>query len=204
MIERVVQGITNFDTLQVENLYSTASSTFTGTTTVTTALYNNGLGEVVVTGSCNDASTTLFAVINPFKATSTWDLAQLYVSGAASSGPIGITVATSTNTGAASSTGSGGSVRFPGWGLIYAATVPIGEHGYIRSGLTFGTSTAQNSAFLGPNYPRGSAISSGTTTSGVVIGPEEYIVGHASGTGVSSIVPSANGFACEYKLRFSL
>lgn len=151
-------------------------------------------------GGCYDATTTLFAIQNPFRATSTWISAFVEITGGASSGPIGITVATSTNTGAAST--SDPDTDYPGWGLIDGVSIAQAAFGFIRSGGVFATTTAQNVSFNGPNYPHGFGLSPGTTTHQVVLGPDDYIVGHATGTGVSSLVPATNPFSCEYGIEF--
>src|SRR3990167_244090 len=81
-------------------------------------------------GGFNDATTTLFAIQNPFQATSTWTLAVIDVTGESTTS-IGINVGTSTNTGPVAAN-AGAIVRGPH--LIEGVAVGTGL-GYIRSGM---------------------------------------------------------------------
>jgi len=141
-------------------------------------------------GSCNDATSTLFTVQNPAKATSTWTLAIVDVTGSATTtDPYFISVATSTNTGPASTTG---------WGLISSARVAGNVAAYVRSGTVVATSTT---GITGQAFNTGSGLNPGTTTQRIVLGADEYVVGYATGS-VDSIVGGTNNFACNYVLQF--
>lgn len=153
-----------------------------------------GIAAYYRSGSCNDATSTLFTIQNPFRATSTWTYAEVEVTKAATSsatifGSYGISVATSTVTGPASST----------IGLIQSAPFANATIGSVRSGTTFATST-QFAAFQSL-FKAGTGTSSGTTTLAIVMGPDEYVIGYATGT-LNAIMDVGNEFACKWGLKF--
>ena len=148
-------------------------------------------------GAFNDASTTLFAIQNPFRATSTWTMAVVDVTGESTTS-VGINVGTSTNTGPVhiSGTTAGG---YRGPHLIEGVVVGTGL-GYIRSGTVFATSSGLY--FAADNQPSvGVGLNPGTTTRSVIIGPNEYVVGYATGS-TNGVTNTNNAFTGNFSLKF--
>ena len=145
-------------------------------------------------GAFNDATTTLFAIQNPFRATSTWTLAVTDITGESTTS-IGINVGTSTNTGPVA-TNVGSIVRGPH--LIEGVAVGTGL-GYIRSGMVMASSSLAGLADISPML--GVGLNPGTTTQQVVIGPDEYVVGYATGS-TNGVTNTNNAFTGNFSLKF--
>jgi hypothetical protein len=133
--------------------------------------------------NCNTGTSTLFAVKPPSGATSTVTFLNLQGNVAQISD---IVVGTSTAAGGMTATstlnvtGSGG--------LFGAAAVAIG-HFYTIAGLKVGPGTGYTTIGNGPY---------GSQT-GIVVGPNEYLVGYATSTAVTG----GNGAsACSYKIEW--
>lgn len=144
---------------------------------------SSDLQQQVSLGTCNTgayaASSTQFAVQNPFNATSTVAVETLYGTGQATT--TSFSIGTSTRaTGIASTIGKT---------LASAAKVATSTQFYLISGQT---------TLLGSGQ-----ISSGTTVSKIVVGPTQYVAMYATSTatGAGSKRYTA-GLTCTYKLRW--
>lgn len=138
-------------------------------------------------GGCFTSSSTLFAFQNPWRATSTWSLAEVSI-GRAPGTAAGLHVSTSTNT----ATGTGP-------GLITGVSIQ-GLTGIIRSGFITGTTSVNSGQGRALDMMGNAVYNPGTTTRSVMIGPDDFIVGVATGT-ITDIVNNT-GFQCNYHLRF--
>lgn len=151
----------------------------------------NGLCEYVRTGNCQDATTTLFSILNPANGTST-----LYVdlfSGQNGTSSLAVVFGTSTVSTLAL-------LDFP-FG-VWATTSISSSTNFFRQGP-------------GPGYNGGGSTPSpemlrASTSPITLIGPSEYVHIKATGTniingtngGADGIVNASNVFNCEFKLRF--
>ncbi len=92
-------GILTTSTLEAQGTITLGGSTSGRGTTTAQAVQvggSSGLTTVVISGSFADATTTLFAIPDPFgNASSTADFAQIEITGAATSSAMSLTVATS-------------------------------------------------------------------------------------------------------------
>ena len=106
---------------------------------------------------------------------------------------IGINVGTSTNTGPVAAN-AGAIVRGPH--LIEGVAVGTGL-GYIRSGMVTASSSMAGLADL----LIGVGLNPGTTTRQVIIGPDEYVVGYATGS-TNGVTNTNNAFTGNFMLKF--
>ena len=167
-----------------------ASTTFNATTTQSAS----GLSQVVSTGTFANATTTLFAVDNPFAATSTVDLAILKVTGAATTS-ITLNVGTSTvrrfaPAGLANRHATSSS-------LINQAPVYDDDLAYLVSGAVGNVTDG---------YTTATTTTSVTAAQRLVLGPNETIVGWIDDNGgfgsTAGATGGANTFAGTYLLRW--
>lgn len=138
----------------------------------------NSVTQKVSTGTCSAASTTLFAVLNPFTATSTVVVQQIVGTGQATTSSL--LVGTSTK-----SVGLAASDVSPT--LVNSSNgLATSTKFYFASGVSVGTGFT--------------ALGSGTSQE-VGVGPSEYVVGFstttASGSGGANYTGGQN---CTYKL----
>lgn len=222
IVERIEQvaasplgGISNLDILNVgPNSLSQATSS-----TVTSGFDNNGLFESVSTGTCADATSTLFAVKNPFRATSTAnaivDISQ-----------IGTTsLAVGANTGTVYLSVATGTPELPGDAVNYNPQISANTTGGFPSFRSI-VDTLQLSRAVNGGKPfiDSLAIASstvvGTTTGKVafpgraVVGAFDSVVGFVTGSNivtgesgktdrpVDAVTNANNTFTCTYKIRF--
>lgn len=143
---------------------------------------DTSIGEQVSTGSCASATTTIFAVANPFSATSTVRLQSFK----------GIGNATTTLLYVGTSTASTGlALTNVSPTLVNAASVATSTQFITSSGITVGS--------LG-------YLSSGSGTFPTIsVGPSDYIVAFATttATGAGAANYSGTYSSCVYKLRWA-
>lgn len=156
---------------------------------VTTQMFIGGttaassIGTVVSTGSCNTgayaASTTEFAIANPFNATSTVILQVIAGTGQATTTTFQVGTSTA-STGIVSTTISPTMANFSA-----ATTSPF----WVSGGITVGSA--------------GYLSAGANTFHTIVLSPNEFVVGFATttatGGGASAFTP---GVACTYKLEW--
>lgn len=179
-------GVSNLDILNVGPNGLSQSST----TQTTSGFDNNGLFEYATTGTCNDATSTVFAIQNPFRATSTAIYASFDVNTPATTTVV-FSVATSTSSGADN----------PPIGphLIAFNSVRFGRKGHIYSGSHASSSIVINSS-----------NATNTPVTAIDLGPWDYLIGFVSGTssGATSfnynggVLGGNNTFACTYSVKF--
>lgn len=144
------------------------------------------IGEIPSTGSCNSgtyaASSTLFAVANPFSATSTATFQSV----------VGTGQATTSTFLVGTSTLSVGLVASNVSATFVNAGVATGTQFFTSPGISVGPGTG----YLAPG--------TGTFRT-VVVGPGEFVVGQATstatGVGAANYTP---GLTCTYKIRWTL
>lgn len=179
-------GVSNLDILNVGGTALTQAST----TLITSGLDNNGLFEYATTGTCNDASTTLFAIQNPFRATSTVVKADVHITEFSTT-----TVLTTVGT---------SSVAAPN-------DPPIGPHLISFWPTLFGKKNDMYSGAASSTSILTSGIATNTPVTAVILGPWDYLVGFANGTTTGStnfnynggVIGGNNNFACTYSVKFS-
>ncbi len=146
---------------------------FLGGTTAATSI-----GEQVSTGSCASATTTTFAVLNPFTATSTATLQQFYGVGNATTTLFNIGTSTVSSIPTTGLTGS----------LVINASVATGTQFFLSSGIRYG----------------GLALDAGSASlRTIIVGPSEYVAGYATTT-ISGMGTNYSGTytSCVYKIRW--
>ncbi len=143
---------------------------------------NNGLETKVFQGSAADATTTLFCVKNPFAVTSTVQ-ARVQITGVSTSSVKLYVAPTSTSAGLA------GVGTLDDNMLIEAAAINTSTLGYIKSGVTAGSS---------------GIISSGTGTfSEVMVSKSNYVCGQVTAeASTDGVTNPLNTFAATYTLIF--
>lgn len=158
-------------TVGADGLIVNGPTTFSATTTA------GSVARTYLSGSFADATTTIFAVQNPFLATSTVSLSELFVTGASTS-TIAISVATSTNQYPTSvSAGS----------LINSASFATSTLGQVVNGATAGST---------------GFVSAGTNSQQrIILGPNDYIVGFVTGSITTGVTGTDNTFAGSYRLE---
>lgn len=183
---RGAEGDTNFTNVVASGYITSGGSiTSSGTLTASGAFSVTGTSTLntftsyVSTGSFADATTTIFAVQNPYGATTTVDFAELFVTGASTS-TIAISVATSTSQYPSSvSVGS----------LINSAALATSTLGYIVNGVTAGST---------------GFVSAGTAAQNrIIVGPTDYIVGLVTGSITGGVTNPSNTFAGSYLIRWN-
>lgn len=130
------------------------------------------------TGTCTTGTSTMFAVANPFAATSTVTLAEVWGQNAARTTDFFIGTTTLPSVAATSTVNSN---------LIAMASIASGAQFFSVAGLKTGPG-------LGYTSPAGGA--GGLSNPEIVVGPTENIVGYATSTGIAG----GNGVtSCTYK-----
>lgn len=167
-------SVTCFTDVAVSNLYSTVRFWLGGSTDST------AVSEIPTIGSCNTASSTLFAVANPFNATSTVTVQSVEITGQATTSSL--LVGTSTKSTGLASTDVSATLVNSSNGIATSSLV------FTSSGITVGPGTGYLSA--GSN-----------TFRTIVVGPSENLVAYstttATGAGAANYTP---GFSsCSYK-----
>ena len=76
-MDGMLSGITNYDDLEVDSLTVAGDITATGDLTITDEITYGGVTGDWITGSCANATTTIFAVLNPFSADVSVDIFEL-------------------------------------------------------------------------------------------------------------------------------
>lgn len=144
----------------------------------------NGLATLITSGSFADATTTIFAVSNPFSATST--VLCPVIQGQNGTTTIDILVGTSTSSSGLTKNSSVSAT------LLNITTIATSTKFFASSGVTVGPGTGFNSAGSG-------------TFQTIVVGPSEYLVGLAtssyagsSAIGKQGITNTNNTFSGTY------
>lgn len=189
-------GTSNGDTIQLDG--SLTLGTFltvgAGTGASVSAGQATGLTEYPVTGTCNTASSTIFAISNPFAATSTLVFAE--IGGTQGATTTDIVVATSTTLYPARANATATSSL--GANILNLAAISASTQFFATAGATLGS----GSGFTNPKGIVGSV-----SQVPIVLGPNETIVAVSSSTALTGgggygatqvSVPSA----CVYKLNF--
>jgi len=196
-VHETLSGITNYDSLTLsEDLIVGDDMTIAGDINVSAGgeLVNNGQYSYVSSGSCADATTTLFAVANPFSATSTVDLVIYNTTGEATS-TYSLFISTSTTAYV-----NKNSAEIEGARLLSRASIATSTRPYLITGGN--TSTYSTS----DETPTNSA-------SRIIVGPAQYIVGFATSSNVlapdwweangkKAFTSTENSAACTYTIRW--
>lgn len=147
------------------------------------------LNSEVISGTCNAgayaASSTLFAIANPFNATSTATFDDIYGTGQATTSQL--LVGTSTlSSGLASTNVSASFIN----NTTMANSVATSSAFYFAPGTTAGSGA-------------GFSLAGGANMRTIQVGPSDFVVGYASSTatggGATSYVP---GIGCTYNVEF--
>ena len=148
---------------------------FVGGSTAGTAV-----GTIVSTGSCVTGTSTVFAVANPFAATSTVELISLTVTGQATTSTL--LVGTSTASTGLSSTSVSPTLA----NMTISTTTP---------NFTAGGNLVGSAGYVSPGA---------NTFRAIVVGPSDFVAGQATstatGSGAAGYTP---GLTCSYKLRWT-
>jgi hypothetical protein len=150
----------------------------------------NGLTVYVKNGTFKDATTTPFAVKNPYNATSTLDLAILDFDNGTST--VSFYVATSTSAFTDGTAGDGN--------IVNKALTVTSTHAYIVNGVT------------GVGLDSGHVSAGTNTLTRVLVGPNNWVIGRvyssdSEGNAITALDgaildPATNAFKGTYKLRF--
>lgn len=191
-------GTSNADAFSLDSFLSVGTYFLFGTGPLNgsapSAGQDTGFTMLPKTGNCSTASSTIFAVQNPFGATSTLMLASIY--GTEGATTTDILVGTSTTPAPA---GLAVSTSTVGKNIFGMFSVTASSKFFSVAGVTMGPGTGYVSP-SGGTYP--------TSQVRIVVGPNEWIVGFststapsngAGGLGVSQLgVPAS----CVYKFIF--
>lgn len=166
-----------------------SSGAFTTTATTT----QNSLSTQVTSGTCSTASSTVFAIDNPFGATSTLIFGNVY-------GQFG---ATSTDFVVGTSTAR----AWPGLATSSASQALIGLASTSANGQFFSTAGLRSGPGTGYSNP---ATGPYVTSPGIVVGPNEKILGFSTSTGLHGALDGGNANAsqlavpasCTYKFEW--
>lgn len=145
---------------------------------------------LVLSGACNTASSTLFAVLNPLAATTTVTLVSIVGTNAATS--TDILIATSTTPAPAGLAVSTSTLSENIMGIF---NIGVGKQFYSVAGALLGSN-------VGYNSPAGGTYK---TTGMFVLGPNEYIIGFSTSTnpiGNGGLTTTTLGVpsSCTYKI----
>lgn len=175
-------NVTDYSAVNVVTGYWQNSVQILGTlsTGFTELILGSSSGVITQTatvGSCNSASSTLFAVLNPFSATSTATLVSLQAVGNATTSQLAVgTSTTSTGLGSVSQS------------LVASTTVATSSAFFIASGIASGS----GASYLTPATPLMRSI---------VVGPSQYVAGYAGAS--SQGTQYTSGFtSCTYSIRW--
>lgn len=160
---------------------------------------SGGVCTVTKSGDFQDATTTLFAVQNPRRATSTVTLVTVDITRAATTA-IGINVGSSTVRGPVHTAGgAAGAADYRGPHLIEGVALAAGAQGYIRSGVLLASSSIMGIQEVAPML--GVGLNPGTTTKSFTIGPDEWVIGYATGS-TAGVTNTNNNFAGRFSVKF--
>lgn len=226
----ILGGITRFPNSSLSALFFAGTSE-TATSSVQGPVEFDGLTVFVSNASCADATTTIFAVINPFKATSTVDYVSVYGKNGTSTA-IDLLIGTSSVSSLHPSKGTSTIPVVITPSLIAAAQIGTSTGFYFSSASLFGMpyassspASAYNSTFwvsLASAAGVGGVDNTATTSqvgeliaaqNRIVVGPTDYVVGLATTSfvtpndatslvGNSGIVSAVNEFSCTYNIRW--
>lgn len=175
-------GTSNADTYVLDGSITTGTFVSAGTTlALGTASGGTGVSQAVSTGSCNSATSTVFAVANPYSATSTAELIML--SGIGNATTSSLTVGTSTRT-----TGLTSAL----YGILANVSISTSSSFAISGGVR--------------NGPIGNIVDAGSASvMRIIVGPNEtvgaYSTTTATGAGAAGFVNTFG--SCTYKVRWT-
>lgn len=173
--------------LKTDDLYVTDDTEMTGDLSVggdmnlTDVLQYGGVESDWIEGTCADATTTLFAVANPWSATAYVDKLMLFVTNGTST--VQITVGTST-----------------------ATMLTSDPSDLLLDDVEVATSTiknAMNSLAGGSRTETSGFVGGGTNSEDIILWRSgEYIAAYAAEQyGIANIANAANTFSCTYKIH---
>lgn len=175
--ETSFQGISNLSNLAL-------GSSFSGTLPDPGSIVQNGTAQYVSSGSCNDATTTLFAVANPFAATSTVDFTKIDITNGTTTGLFYVGTTTAPT---ASSLAGGVSPSLVAGASIATSTLAYVVNGQKGSGAEFPSAGA-------------------SSLDRIVVGPSQYVIGvinpTATGADTSGVTGNSNTFSCSYSINW--
>jgi hypothetical protein len=160
-----------------------------------TAVAGSNLVQTASAGTCAPTGTsTLFAVLNPFGATSTLTFAN--ISGQVGATTSDIFVGTSTTPAPAGIQVTSTSTATVGQNVFALFSVTGGSQFFSTAGVTMGPGKGYT-APSGGGYP--------TSQKSIVVGPAEYVVGFATSTNMAQQGPILTTLAaCTYKLGWAM
>lgn len=212
----------------VEGNLAIGSTTLESTVTAPKAnlITNNSLSRFVAQGSCNNASTTLFSVSNPFGTTTqvSYYVVDFFSTGTGS--PLKFYMGTTTNPSHATGTADSRLPLDPAQTTIPLRRIQLWESGSLQQGLylTSISSTTITASSTHNNYIAASStdITAGrisSTTFGhvptFIVKGSEYVAGIVddagakegnavlSGGSLSQVLSGNNTFDCRYKIEFT-
>lgn len=154
-----------------------------------------------VTGSCNTGTSTLFAILNPFGATSTMTYGK--ISGLQGATTTDILVGTSTTPAPAANAANGVATSSVPAYIFGMFKVTASAKFYSVAGLTFGPAAGSG------NYHQPSGGTYPTSNARMMLGPNDYILGFSTSTAGGSTnggvaastvqIPSS----CSYRFDFA-
>lgn len=205
VVERVIEkvtggvlgGVSHITDLTLGEDFQLATST-----SADNIFTQDGFATKVVTGTCVDATTTVFSVINPFVATSTVSRVVVDMRTGTSTNYFSIGTSTqiaqnptnsmSGNTGFASSTKS----------ILSLYTMSSNTSSYIdtsvRADKLLATSTDAE--------PKLGVRTEGISSGSAIVGPYDYVLGYVTASTTAqtlgAITGTSNAFSCTYAVEF--